>query len=71
MFVIATVFFPSRPFQLSLMLEPTRVKQFSGSLLEGRLLALLTNVRLSWKTNTLAYYKHSKIMDIKCYNDET
>jgi hypothetical protein len=42
--------------------EPTQVKQLSGAPLEGRLLALKTNLRLDRKglpgTNTLAYYKH-------------
>jgi hypothetical protein len=40
----------------------TRVKPLSGAPLWGRLLALLTNVRLGWKglpgTNTLVYYEH-------------
>jgi hypothetical protein len=34
-------------------------------------MALLTNIRLGWKclpgTNTLAYYEHSEIMDVKSF----
>ncbi len=42
--------------------EPAPVKHLSGTLLEGRLLVLPTNVRLDWKgllgANTLAYYEN-------------
>jgi hypothetical protein len=37
----------------------------SGAQVKGRLLALLTNIRIDWKgvpgTNTLAYYKNSLV----------
>ncbi len=40
-----------------------RVEYMKSSSLQGRLLALPTNIRLGWEglqgTNTLAYYEHS------------
>ncbi len=63
------MFVPGKPLHPSLMfagkLEPTqvtRVKQLSGAPLEGRPLALPTNIRLGWRdlpgTKTLAYYEN-------------
>jgi hypothetical protein len=63
----ARAFVPGKPFQSSLMFvgkaKPTRVKQLSVAPLYGRLLALITNIRLDCKglpdTNVLDYYKNS------------
>jgi hypothetical protein len=47
------------------------MKYFSGTPLLSRLMALATNTKLGWKglpkANTLAYYEHSKIADIKTF----
>jgi hypothetical protein len=47
------------------------VKQISGALLKGRLLALPTNIKSGWKglpdTNALAYYENSKITPVKSF----
>ncbi len=49
----------------------SRVEHEKGSTLYGRLLAFPINIGLSLKgllgTNTLAYYEHSKITDIKSF----
>jgi hypothetical protein len=49
--------------------EPISVEPLSDTPLLGRLLALSEMIRLGWKdltrTNTLAYYKHSQISDVK------
>jgi hypothetical protein len=60
-------FVPGKPFQPSLMFaissEHTRVKNLSGSALNGRILASPTNIRLDWKgfleTSIIAYYKNA------------
>ncbi len=45
------------------------MKHLSDAPFYGRLLALPTNIRLSWKglpgTNTPAYYEDSKVTDVK------
>ncbi len=71
------MFVTGRTFQPSLMFvgvrsEPTRVGlHLSGSQLLGRLLALPAKIMLGWKdlpgTNTLVYYKNSKITDMKSF----
>ncbi len=52
-------------------LEPTQLKQLLGFPLLGRLLALPTNIRISWKglagTSTLAYYENSLITNKKSF----
>ncbi len=46
-----------------------REEHVKGTSLKGRLLALPTNIRPGWNalpgTNTLAYYEHSQITDVK------
>jgi len=51
-------FVPGKPFTPSLMFA-SKVKAYPSEapLLHGRLLAVLTHIRL--RTNTLAYYEHS------------
>jgi hypothetical protein len=48
-----------------------RVEHLSGASLLGNLQALLANIRLGWnslpETNTLAYYEHSSITDVKSF----
>jgi hypothetical protein len=47
------------------------VKQVSGALLQGRLLALPKNYRQAWKglpgANTLAYYENSLLTHVKYF----
>jgi hypothetical protein len=47
------------------------MKHLSDAPLYGRLLALLTNIRLSWKglagTNALAYYEKSSLKAVKSF----
>jgi hypothetical protein len=49
--------------------EPISVEPLSDTPLLGRLLALSEEIRPDWKgltrTNTLAYYEHLQISDIK------
>jgi hypothetical protein len=48
---------------VQIRLEPTRMKFLSAAPILGRLVALLTNIRLGWKDlpgiSTLAYYEPS------------
>jgi hypothetical protein len=50
---------------LWIILQPRRIKHLLGVPLKGKLLALPTNIRVSWKglpgTNGPAYYKNSKL----------
>jgi hypothetical protein len=52
-------------------MEPTREEHQKEAPLQGRLLALPTNIRLGWKglpgTNTLAFYEHLLITDINIF----
>jgi hypothetical protein len=49
----------------------TLLKILRGALLQVRLLALPTNIKLGWKclpvTNTLAYYENSKVTAVKSF----
>ncbi len=66
------MFVPDKPFQcLRVRQEHTQVKHLSGATIQVRLLALPSNIRLDWNgllgTNTLAYYEHSEITDVKSF----
>ncbi len=66
------VFVLGKPFQPSLMFVNEAEAYLSETVLLKRIpLALPTNIRLGWKalpgTNTLAYYIHSVITDVKSF----
>jgi len=49
---------------------PTRVKHLSGAQIYGKFLPSLSNIRLSkglLGRNTLAYYQHLEVMDVKSF----
>ncbi len=60
---------------LWIKLPHAQLKHLPGASLKGRLLALPTNIRVSWNglsgTNTLVFYQHSYITDVlyhcQCY----
>ncbi len=65
------MYVPNKLLQSSLMFagKDTNVKNLSGAPHQGKLLALHTNIGPGWKslpgTNTLAYYKNLKVINIK------
>ncbi len=67
----ARAFVPGKPFQPSLIFVGKAWAYPSKAPLYGRLLALLTNIRLGWKglllENTLAYDENSQFTDVKSF----